>query len=351
MELQEAEEHEFLGEALWASINSIEEKNSTFGKDYYFDSYSHFGIHEDMIKDTTRTVSYKNAIMRNSYLFKDKVVLDIGCGTGILSFFAARAGARHVYGVDCADIINYATEIVNRNGFSNKITLIKGKVEEITLPVDRVDIIISEWMGYFLIYEGMLDSVLFARDKWLAPGGMLFPDKARIWMAAIEDGKFKNSKIEFWNDVYGIQMRPMRSCVLIEPIVDIVENANIISSISPVFEADLEKVTVEELHFVSSFKMQFTRKVLMHGMVGWFEVGFTHCHKPVTLSTSPKYKSTHWKHTIFYFDPVIQVEAGQHLEGTIAVRYNPIHHRELDIKISYNVAASNTHGWQFFRLR
>ena len=351
MDFEGSEESEFLGEDLWSGINTIEDKNSTFGKDYYFDSYSHFGIHEDMIKDTTRTQSYKNAIMRNAYLFKDKVVLDIGCGTGILSFFASKAGARHVYGIDCSDIINYAQEIVNRNGYGDRITLIKGKVEEISLPVDRVDIIISEWMGYFLIYEGMLDSVLYARDRWLVPGGMLFPDKARIWIAAIEDGKFKNTKIEFWNDVYGIQMKPMRSSVLIEPIVDIVESGNIISSMSPIFEADLEKITKDQLCFVSSFKLQVTRKDRMHGLVGWFEVGFTHCHKPVTLSTSPKFKSTHWKQTIFYFDPVIDVEAGQHIEGSIAVRYNPVHHRELDIKISYNIAPSNTHGWQFYRLR
>lgn len=47
------------------------------------------------------------------------------------------------------------------------ITLIKGKIEEIELPVEQVDIIISEWMGYCLLYESMLDTVLFARDKWL----------------------------------------------------------------------------------------------------------------------------------------------------------------------------------------
>ena len=303
-----------------------------------------------MIKDTTRTVAYKNAIMRNSYLFKDKVVLDIGCGTGILSFFAAKAGAAHVYGIDCADIINYARETVRRNGFESKITLIKGKVEEIELPVSKVDIIISEWMGYFLLYEGMLDSVLYARDKWLAPGGMMFPDKARIWIAAIEDGKFKNSKIEFWNDVYGINMKPMRECVLIEPIVDVVEQGNIISSLAPVFEADLEKVTVDQLSFVSTFKLQVTRKDNFNAFVGWFEVGFTHCHKPVTLTTSPKFKSTHWKQTIFYLDPVVPVEGGQIIEGSIAVRYNPIHHRELDIKLSYNVKGGNA-DWQYYRLR
>lgn len=62
----------------------------------------------------------------------------------------------------------------------DKITLIKGKVEEVELPVDKVDIIISEWMGYFLLYESMLSTVLFARDKWLKPDGLLFPDRARI---------------------------------------------------------------------------------------------------------------------------------------------------------------------------
>ena len=70
------------------------EKSDMTSKDYYFDSYSHFGIHEEMIKDEVRTRSYMNAIEQNGHLFKDKVVLDIGCGTGILSMFAARAGAR-----------------------------------------------------------------------------------------------------------------------------------------------------------------------------------------------------------------------------------------------------------------
>lgn len=47
------------------------------------------------------------------------------------------------------------------------ITIIKGKVEETELPVDQVDIIISEWMGYCLFYESMLNTVIYARDKWL----------------------------------------------------------------------------------------------------------------------------------------------------------------------------------------
>lgn len=61
---------------------------------------------------------------------------------------------------------------MEENGLSDKVTIIRGKIEEIALPVDTVDIIISEWMGYFLIFESMYSSVLWARDRWLAPNGI-----------------------------------------------------------------------------------------------------------------------------------------------------------------------------------
>ena len=114
--------------------------------------------------------------------------------------FAARAGAKHVIGVDMSSIIEKAKEIVHANGLSSKITLLQGKMEEVEMPTQhmnngKVDIIISEWMGYFLLYESMLDTVLGARDMYLVEGGKIFPDKATIYMAAIEDGEYKDDKI------------------------------------------------------------------------------------------------------------------------------------------------------------
>merc|ERR1711865_866055 len=88
--------------------------------DYYADSYAHFGIHEEMLKDTVRTETYMHAIMKNRHLFKDKVVLDVGCGTGVLSMFAAQAGAKMVYSVDMSGIIEQAKKIVKANGFSDR---------------------------------------------------------------------------------------------------------------------------------------------------------------------------------------------------------------------------------------
>ena len=104
-------------------------KSDRTSKDYYFDSYAHHAIHEEMLKDEVRTRTYEMAIKHNAHLFRDKVVLDVGAGTGILSMFASQVGAKHVYAVDCSSIAEQARQIVEKNGFGpDKITVIQGKV-------------------------------------------------------------------------------------------------------------------------------------------------------------------------------------------------------------------------------
>ncbi|KAG8579707.1 hypothetical protein GDO81_011021 [Engystomops pustulosus] len=152
------------GRGKMAKLLNPEEMTS---RDYYFDSYAHFGIHEEMLKDEVRTLTYRNSMYHNKHVFKDKIVLDVGSGTGILSMFAAKAGAKKVYGIECSSVSDYSEKIIKANHLDNIITIFRGKVEEVELPVDKVDIIITEWMGYCLFYESMLNTVIFARDKWL----------------------------------------------------------------------------------------------------------------------------------------------------------------------------------------
>ncbi|KAF8518715.1 S-adenosyl-L-methionine-dependent methyltransferase [Gautieria morchelliformis] len=311
-------------------------------RDYYADSYAHFGIHEEMLKDTVRTGSYRNAMYNNEHLFKDRTVLDVGCGTGILSMFAAKAGAKKVVGIDMSNIIDQAQKIIEANGFSDRITLVKGKLEDVELPIQQFDIIVSEWMGYFLLYESMLDTVLLARDKYLAPGGMIFPDTATIYLAAIEDEEYKEEKINFWDNVYGFDYSCIKDIALREPLVDTVELKAVVTNPYPLKHIDLRTAKKEDLTFRAPFTLQATRNDYIHAFLAWFDISFECTHKKVKFSTGPHAKYTHWKQTVFYTPSTLTVSEGQNVQGFVTCAPNSRNNRDLDITFEYEVEPEAT---------
>lgn len=319
-----------------STINAKEKTtvDETTSKDYYFDSYAHHAIHEEMLKDEVRTHTYEMAIKQNSHLFKDKIVLDVGCGTGILSMFAIQAGAKHCYAVDCSAIVEQAREIVKLNGFEDRITLIRGKVEEIELPVEAVEIIVSEWMGYFLLYESMLDTVLFARDKWLVKDGIIFPDKAVMYLTAMEDAHVKRERIDFWDDVYGFDMTPIKDIAIREPVVDGVDAKALVTDAVPILRLDILTCTKEDLDFTATFQLESQRNDYIHALVAYFECAFTQVHKPLGFSTAPFARYTHWKQTIFYLTKPLTICNGETVEGEITTTKNRKNCRDLDIRIA-----------------
>lgn len=248
--------------------------------------------------------------------------------------FAAQAGAKHVYAVDCSSIIEQARQIVEKNGFADKITLIRGKMEEIELPVPKVDVIVSEWMGYMLLYESMLDTVLFARDKFLTDDGIMLPDKAVMYIAAIEDGNVKRERFDFWKDVYGFDMSVIKDIAIREPVVDVVDAKAIVTDSKPILHLDILTCKKEDLEFRAKFKLQSQRNDFIHGLVTYFECAFTQIHKPIGFSTAPFANYTHWKQTIFYLEDTLTICANETLHGEIACKPNKRNKRDLDIKLA-----------------
>ena len=114
----------------------------------YFQAYDQFQVHELMLRDRPRVAAYHDAIMNNKHLFENKVVLDVGSGTGVLSMFAAKAGAKLVYAVDaCPTICGLAEELIKCNRLQDRVQVVNKRLEEIEKFDENIDIIISEWMG------------------------------------------------------------------------------------------------------------------------------------------------------------------------------------------------------------
>lgn len=251
-------------------------------------------------------------------------------------------------------IIEKAREIVEVNGMADKITLLQGKMEDVQLPFPKVDIILSEWMGYFLLYESMLDTVLYARDKYLVSGGLIFPDKATIFMAAIEDGDYKDEKIGctlgypqsnsalliasiVWDNVYGFDYTPLKYAALTEPLVDTVEMKACVTDPTMAFTIDLYTVTSTDLAFSAPFTLDCRRSDFIHALIAWFDIEFTACHKPIKFSTGPHTRYTHWKQTVFYLREVLTVEEGEQVRCILSSKPNAKKRRDLDITIEYSL--------------
>ena len=303
---------------------------------YYYDSYAHFAIHREMLSDKVRTLSYQKAILKNPKMFKDKVILDVGCGTGILSLFAAKCGAKKVYAVEKSTIGNYAKKIIEKNCFSNQITLLQGTIEEVTIP-EKVDVIISEWMGYCLLYESMLNSVIFARDKYLKEGGTMYPTRAIMFITGIEDKVFYHRKFLYWDDFCGFNLEPVKQWAIHEPVIEVCPEKQIITDDSKLVEFNLNKVSTSELSIDATFSLTSLESTSLYGFVVWFDVVFEGEEETILLSTSPFEEPTHWSQTIFYLENPVKITMDTVIEGRFEMKPNEKNFRDQDITIKYNV--------------
>ena len=193
--------------------------------DVYFSGYNDVDVHRLMLADQSRVGAYAKAIQQNEHLLRNKVVMDVGSGSGILALMAARAGARRVYAVEASDMARTIRLTARENGYGDVIQVISGRVEEISSlredgggggggggeegggegeEVERVvDVIVSEWMAIFLVQEGMLPSVLYARDHFLKRNGALFPSSARLYVQPGNLMARRQRELSLWDNVEG----------------------------------------------------------------------------------------------------------------------------------------------------
>lgn len=315
---------------------------STKQQSYYFESYAHYGIHHDMLSDVARTTAYRDAIQRNAYFFKGKTVLDVGCGTGILSLFAARAGAKRVIAVEYSSIAEEAKKIVESSQYSNVITVIRGKMEDVNMPPDvtTVDIIISEWMGYFLLYETMLTSVLKARDRWGSKDVVLLPSHATMYACGISDEDYYNNLFKSWDSMDGFECSFLKQRHIIEPVVDGVNPNQIITSVEEINSLNLRTLAWEDIPFEKQFTLtiQTDSAKKLHGICVHFDTPFAGQHDTsVTLSTAPWAQSTHWRQTILYLHEPFWVLGGDELSCQLQCKPNEFNSRDWDIRLSLSM--------------
>lgn len=305
----------------------------------YFCSYEDFEVHRLMIDDEPRTRAYQKAILDNKAYFKDKVVMDVGCGTGILSIFCAQAGAKKVYAVEASSLANVAKDIVKENKFEEVIEVIHSKVEDVILPNNiKVDALVSEWMGFYLLHEGMLDSVLFARHKFLKEGGEMFPESATIYVAPCS----VKSLYQKWHNVYGISMsafgKQLRASKCNKPEILSIGADELLGEETAMAWINLKEDMPEDLDTYSIQHVVAANKAGSYqGICVWFDCTFPELSNEVgrqVLSTSPSSPETHWKQTVIVLPDGQEVEAGEPIAFQLDMNRDQLNGRRYNLQLT-----------------
>lgn len=351
----------------------------------YLDEYDAIWMHTTMLQDPERMRAYYDAIRLNAEThFRGKVVLDVGTGTGILSIWAAQAGARRVYAVEATRIATHAERMFAAHGFAETITMLRGRIEELPVP-EPVDVIVSEWMGYFLLRESMVESVLYARDRWLRPGGVMYPSSAQLMIAAFEEAGLIEYLVEEvrdayaqWTQVtdtalpaYGLNFTSLNDAYWHE-VRDYSFGNAWQGQVHPEARIGREHMLLDvDMHTVTAADFfGWTREVHLqeasaerpvHALVGWFDVSFCPPDRScrgagageeggtcaasagfvpldcVSLSTSPKAHNTHWAHTTFpLWSPLTS--------GTVRMRLVQSKHARHDLNFTLSYAGDGGTG-------
>ncbi|XP_048219607.1 protein arginine N-methyltransferase 6 [Perognathus longimembris pacificus] len=316
----------------------------------YYACYADVSVHEEMLADRVRTEAYRRGILRHGAWLRGKAVLDVGAGTGILSVFCAQAGARRVYAVEASSIWQQAREVVRLNGLEGRVRVLPGPVETVELP-ERVDAIVSEWMGYGLLHESMLRSVLHARAKWLKEGGLLLPASAELFVAPVSDQGLE-LRLGFWGQVkqrYGVDMscleRFATRCLMghAEIVVTALSGEDVLARPERFARLELARAGLErelEAGVGGRFRFRCYGAAPLHGFAVWFQVTFPGGgagRPPLVLSTSPFHPATHWKQALLYLDEPVPVEQDTDIAGEITLLPSPDDPRRLRVLLRYRV--------------
>jgi hypothetical protein len=202
---------------------------------------------------------------------------------------------------------------------------------------EKVDIIVSEWMGYALFFERMLTSVLIGRDKYLKPGGLMLPSHARLLLAAGEASQYRAELIDFWDSVYGFNFQAMKRHSISEAVVEECTESQIMSEIAVISDLDLHICSADVSFFTQAFSLTITQQKSLDGFVTWFEVFFNDMPVKATISTAPSSPETHSKQTWFLLDVPIPVNLSDVVPGSITFQPDPTDEFALLCRIVYAV--------------
>jgi SAM-dependent methyltransferase len=280
-----------------------------------YPDYAALTYHASLIADERRVQPFQSAI--ESVVRPGDVVADVGCGTGILTLLACRAGARHTYAIDEGPIIELARLIIEQNGYADRVTFINHLSTRARLP-EPVDVIVSETIGNYGAEELILPTLRDACHRWLKPGGKLIPQALELYCAPITWPEAKPDLSVWREPVCGFDFSSALSFAVNQQYPRRLSPQHVLAEERCYCRVDLTPAALDgdalpKVAGTASFRV--AQPGVMHGIGGWFKAWLT---EDITLTNSPLLESpTSWGHVCLPIAEPLPVAVGDEVEVTL----------------------------------
>jgi len=260
--------------------------------------------HHEMLKDTVRVEAYLKAILQ--VVRKGDVVLDLGCGTGILSLFACQAGAKRVYAVEAEPVIEIAKRVIKDNGFQDSVEFMNNWSTYVELP-EKVDVIMTETVGNLGFEEGILGWILDARKRFLKDDGQIIPQEIELIMAPVKY-RTERDRTSTWNeDTYGLDFSSVKKIARNQFFPIRLEPSDLLSKPTSLVRVRL----MDELQtrFEATHLFEIEENDVIQGLAGWFRAALT---DEIEITNAPPNNVPSWWQMFFPLGEAIEVKKGAH---------------------------------------
>ncbi len=288
--------------------------------------FASFALHHWMLRDSVRVMAYRSAILPH---VRDQVVADLGCGTGILSLFAAQGGARRVYALEESEVAALARMMFQANGMDERITLLTGNSRDVRLP-EPADVLVHEILGIDPFFENVIPYIADARARFLRPGGRLIPHKIEVCCVGVEPefvpSIAQRALLEAgeFAGMYGLNF---------DPYLHVLAQADEINDDTtfprrsndfrvgffdqPILSEECTVRTIDlagDLEAQSAGEVLSSMKIRTSGRLGALLLFFrAHLDEHLVLSTSPYSPRTHWGWAVRELPRPVQVRPGDEI--------------------------------------
>lgn len=303
--------------------------------------YAELEVHRTMICDRVRTEAFQRAIA--AVVRPGDIVLDVGAGSGILSVFAAQAGAARVYAVEATTVAALVEQLATANDVSDVVRVIQGDMFDVDLP-EQVDVIVSEWLGGFGIDEGMHVPVAAARERWLKPGGTVIPESATAWTALVDD-RYIGEAVEFLrSNPYGVRLEGLAELTVNEIIYSgtfrHLSAKDQRSEAAALWTTEMSRVTMEEAQapHAAEVVLPVHDGGRANALALWFS---TELAPGVSLAIGPGDPPTHWGMTTAPLRAPVELTPGTTVRARVSTKLA----RPIGTWTSWAVALPGS-GWE-----